>query len=192
MEKTKFCDCELMKRELSGKPTSLDDPEYPLIKEVISDTIRITQEMNTAVHTREELLQLFAELTSTEVNETLSLLPPFRTDYGKHIKIGERVFINAGCFFMDRGSITIGDDCFIGPQVMIITITHGIKPEERRMIYAKPIHIGNNVWIGAGAIVLPGITVGDNAVVGAGAVVTKDVPANCIVTGNPATILRKI
>ena len=93
---------------------------------------------------------------------------------------------------MDRGGITIGDDTFIAPHVQLITENHGLSPEKRRYITSLPIVIGKNVWIGAGAIVLPGVTIGDNAVIGAGSVVTKNVAAKTVVAGNPAKLIKTL
>ena len=93
---------------------------------------------------------------------------------------------------MDRGGITVGDNVFIGPKVTLATTGHGISPSLRRTLTSKPIVIGDNVWIGANAVVLQGIAIGENSVVGAGSVVTKDVPANVVVAGNPAKIIRPI
>ena len=102
------------------------------------------------------------------------------------------MFVNFGCTFLDRGGITLGDDVFIGPGVQLITENHPEQPQNRRNVYARPISIGRKVWIGAGAIILPGVTIGENSIVGAGAVVKKDVPANVIVAGVPAKIVRGI
>ena len=106
--------------------------------------------------------------------------------------MGKGVFVNFGCTFLDRGGITLGDDVFIGPNVQLITENHPEQPQNRRNVYARPISIGRKVWIGAGAIILPGVTIGENSIVGAGAVVKKDVPANVIVAGVPAKIVREI
>lgn len=126
--------------------------------------------------------------TDTEVR------PPLRVDYGSHISIGARTFINYNLTALDVARISIGDDVQIGPNVQLLTPTHPVAPEPRRAKIegAKPITIGDNVWIGGGAIILPGVTVGENSVVGAGAVVTRDVPANVVVAGNPARMMRNL
>ena len=117
--------------------------------------------------------------------------PPVHFDYGFNTFLGDDVFLNFGCTLLDVGRITIGDHTLIGPNVQLLTPTHPTDPELRRDLVegSKPITIGENVWIGGGAIVLPGVTVGDNAIIGAGAVVTKDVPAGATVVGNPARVL---
>lgn len=183
---------DILERDRSGEPVSIDDPDYPVIKAIISDTKRLVQEMNTQVVDCEGTREYFARITGTEKNATLNLATPFYTDFGKNIRVGNNVFINFGCTFMDRGGITIGDNAFIAPHVSLITENHGLPADKRRTLISKPIVIGNNVWIGANAIVLPDVTVGDNAVIGAGAVVTHDVPANAVVAGNPAKIIKEI
>ncbi len=112
----------------------------------------------------------------------------FHCDYGDKISIGDRVFINVNCTFLDGGSIEIGDDCLIGPGVQLLTVGHDTQAQARlkKANYADDIRIGANVWIGGGAIILPGVRIGDGAVVGAGSVVTKDVESNAKVAGNPA------
>lgn len=107
-----------------------------------------------------------------------------------NVKIGKRVYINSGCLMMSAGGITIGDDTQIAANVQLISNNHDL--EYRNVITCKPVVIGRNVWIGAGATILPGVTIGDNSVVGAGSVVTKDVPDDTIVVGNPARIIKKI
>ncbi|MDT0609195.1 sugar O-acetyltransferase [Streptomyces lancefieldiae] len=120
--------------------------------------------------------------------------PPLYVDYGSNITIGARTFVNYNLTALDVAAITIGEDCQIGPNVQLLTPTHPLEAEPRRdkLEAARPITIGDNVWLGGGAIVLPGVTIGDNAVVGAGAVVTKDVPANVVAVGNPARPVRTV
>ena len=183
---------DIFERDKSGEPVSIDDPEYFKLKKIILQAQRLTQEMNTQVLDCDEIREIFARLIGAEVDPTLTVWTPFYTDFGKNIKLGKRVFINHGCTFMDRGGITIGDDCFIAPKVCLITLDHGHAPDKRRTLISKPIVIGNNVWIGAGAIVLQGVSVGDNAIIGAGSVVTKDVPRGVIVAGNPAKIIKTL
>lgn len=119
---------------------------------------------------------------------------PFYCDYGKHIRVGKRFFSNFGLTILDEALVTIGDDCFIGPGVHIYTACHSTNPIERksRREWAESVTIGNNVWIGGNVTILPGVTIGDNCTIGAGSVVTKDVPANAIVGGNPAKLIKMI
>lgn len=140
---------------------------------------------------REEILR---EAMGT-YGENLYVIPPIYANCGlTNVHVGKNVVINFNCIFVDDGEIFIGDDCMIGPGCNLATSIHPISPRLRRhkLQYNKPIHIGNNVWFGAGVTVLPGITIGDNSIVGAGSVVTKDVPANVIVAGNPARLIRAI
>ena len=168
------------------------DPEYPQLLEALLRGMRITGELNAAHHTPDETRTIISELTGQELDLSTWIVPPFRTDFGQFIRLGKKVFINSGCMFMDRGGITLDDDVFIGPNVSLITENHAEEPHLRHNVYTKPIHIKQNAWIGAGAIVLPGVTVGKNSIVAAGAIVTKDIPDNTIVGGNPAKIIREI
>ena len=120
--------------------------------------------------------------------------PPFYCDYGYNLRIGARTFANFGLVALDVAPITIGDDGQIGPNVQLLTPTHPVEPEPRRAKWeaAKPIVIGDNVWLGGGAIVLPGVTIGDNTVVGAGAVVSRDLPSDVVAVGNPARIIDRL
>lgn len=119
---------------------------------------------------------------------------PFRCDYGCNISIGENFFANFNLTILDEAIVTIGDNVFIGPNVSIYTACHPIDPNERNkgIEWAEPVTIGNNVWIGGSATILPGVKVGDNAVVGAGSVVTHDIPSNTVSAGNPARIIKHI
>ncbi len=120
--------------------------------------------------------------------------PPLYVDYGEHITIGPRTFINFNLTALDVAAITIGADCQIGPNVQLLTPTHPVEPGPRRdkLEAAQPITIGDNVWLGGGVIVCPGVTIGENSVIGAGAVVTRDIPANVVAVGNPAKVVRSI
>ena len=120
--------------------------------------------------------------------------PPFYCDYGYNIFVGARSFANCGLMALDVGSITIGDDVQIGPNVQLLTPTHPLEAEPRRSKWegSRPITIGNNVWLGGGVIVCPGVTIGENTVVGAGSVVVRDLPANVLAVGNPARVIREI
>ena len=183
---------DIFTRDRSGVPVSMDDPDYGEIKSIITATKRLTQELNTHVCDPVIVRKYFRQNTRQAVGDDFNLNPPFYTDFGRNIRVGKRVFINFGCTFMDRGGITIGDDTFLAPHVQLITENHGIMPDRRRFLTSNSIVIGRNVWIGAGAIVLPGVTIGDNSVIGAGSVVTKDVESNTVAAGNPARPIRKL
>jgi maltose O-acetyltransferase len=120
--------------------------------------------------------------------------PPFRCDYGYQTFIGARTFANFGLVCLDVATVTIGDDVQMGPNVQLLTPTHPVAAGPRRDKWeaALPITIGDNVWLGGGVIVLPGVTIGENTVVGAGAVVTRDLPANVVAVGNPARVIRPV
>lgn len=124
----------------------------------------------------------------------LYIEPPFRCDYGCNIRVGENFYCNFDCLFLDSAPITIGDRVMLGPGVHIYTPCHPLQKELRATgrEYAKPVTIGNDVWIGGRAIICPGVTIGNGVVIGAGSVVTRDVPDNCVVAGNPARIIRTI
>ena len=153
---------------------------------------RITAEMSNTYRTPEELRELFSELTGQKIDGSFGLFPPFSADYGQNITVGKNVFINSGWCFQDQGGIEIGDNVLIGQQVVIATLNHDLIPDKRANMLPSPVKIGNGVWIGAHATVLSGVTIGDGAVIAAGAVVTKDVPANTVVGGVPAKILKLI
>lgn len=156
------------------------------------EAIKITMEINNSYHTPKELRHMMSRLIGKRVDDTFRMFPPFYTDFGKNIKIGKNVFFNSGCHFQDQGGIEIGDGCLIGHNVVLATINHALAPSEKRKNYYAPIKIGNNVWIGSNAAVLPGVTIGEWAVVAAGAVVTKDVPPYTVVGGVPAKVIKNI
>lgn len=167
-------------------------PEHIFMTEKLNQALRITHKINNEFHTPDEIQELFAKLTNTELNETLNVIPPFNTDFGKNIHIGQRVFINSGCKMQDQGGIYIGDDVLIGHNACLLTLNHEMDPENRADMHPKPIHIEDKVWLGSNVTVLPGVTIGEGAIVAAGAVVTKDVESNTIVGGVPAKIIKRI
>lgn len=119
---------------------------------------------------------------------------PFYCDYGKQIRVGKRFFANFCLTILDEALVTFGDDCFVGPNVSIYTACHSTNPVERntRQEWAKPVTIGNNVWIGGSVTILAGVTIGDNCTIGAGSVVTRDIPANSVAVGNPARVVKRV
>ncbi len=172
---------------------ALDTEEiHRFMDEMSNEARRVTFRLNTAYHTPDKVRGLLSDLFDYEVPQSLRVFPPFYTDFGKNITIGEEVFINACCHFQDHGGVTIGDGCQIGHNVVFATLNHGLVPEERSHTYPAPIVLGRNVWIGSNATILQGVTIGDNAVIAAGAVVTKDVAANTIVGGVPAKFIKSI
>ena len=155
------------------------------------NAIRQTMELNNRYHTPEEIVAIMSDLTGEPVDESLMLFPPFYTDFGRNIHLGKNVFINSCCNFQDQGGIYIGDHALIGHRVVLATIDHDLDPHDRTN-HCAPIRIGSRVWIGSGAIITRGVTIGDGAVVAAGAVVTRDVPANTVVGGVPARVIKTI
>ncbi|NHT16542.1 sugar O-acetyltransferase [Cellulomonas sp. IC4_254] len=135
---------------------------------------------------------ILADLLGT-LGEGSGIRPPLRVDYGKNIHVGARTFVNFNLTALDVATIHIGDDCQIGPNVQLLTPIHPIEPQPRKdkLEGAKPIVIGDNVWLGGGVIVCPGVTIGENSVIGAGSVVTRDIPANVVAVGNPARVIRE-
>ena len=130
-----------------------------------------------------------------EVGENCYIEPPFHSNWGgKNVHLGKNVYFNFNATMVDDTHIYIGDYTMLGPNVVIATAGHPILPElrEKALQYNLPVHIGKNCWLGAGVIVLPGVTIGDNTVIGAGSVVTKDIPANVVAVGNPCKVLREI
>ena len=181
------------KEEIKKQPYIVAESEMHLHMHEGADNARkIMAQNNNSYHTMPELRQLFSELIGQEVDDKFGLFPPFYTDYGKNIRLGKGVFINEGCCFQDQGGIEICDNALIGQQVVIATLNHDLNPARRKNMIPAPVKIGNNVWIGAHATILAGVTIGDNAIVAAGSVVTKDVPANVVVGGVPAKIIKTI
>lgn len=129
-----------------------------------------------------------------KMGENVSVVAPFWVDYGYNTSVGDYFFANHNCQIQDGGRVTFGDHVFIGPNCLFTTAEHALDVEQRNagLEVARPVTVGNNVWFGAGCIVLGGVTIGDNAVIGAGSVVTKDIPANVIATGVPCHVLREI
>lgn len=129
-----------------------------------------------------------------KTGEVITVNQPFRCDYGSNIRVGERFFANFNFTVLDEAPVTIGDDCFIGPNVGIYTACHSTDPIERksRREWAEPVTIGDNVWIGGGVTILPGVTIGDNVTIGGGSVVVNDIPDGCVAVGNPARVVKKI
>lgn len=140
-----------------------------------------------------EAREILAELVGT-LGADSHVQPPLFVDYGENIHIGEGVFINYNLMALDVAEIRIGDHCQIGPNVQLLTPAHPIAPQPRRdkLEAAEPITLEENVWLGGGVIVCPGVRIGRNSVIGAGAVVTKDIPANVVAVGNPARVVREI
>ncbi|AKD05312.1 maltose acetyltransferase [Pontibacter korlensis] len=141
----------------------------------------------------EERSRILKELIP-DAGEGLWLQPPFYCDYGTNIKVGEKVFFNFNCIVLDVMQVTIGSRTLFGPNVQIYTATHPMDHKERAsgLEFAKPITIGEDVWVGGSAVICPGVSIGDRAVIGAGSVVTKDIPSGVFAAGNPCRVIRSL
>src|SRR5690349_6015545 len=169
---------DIFQRLLAGGIIPID--EMGEAWEVVAHAQKLSPALNAAT-TMDEMRERLSEIIGTPIDKSTTVFVPFFTNFGKHIKLGKSVFINHACTFLDLGGITIDDDVQIGPKVNLITENHPVDPTQRKNLDLKSIHIKRNVWIGAAATILPGVTVGENSIVAAGAVVTKDVPDNTIV-----------
>ncbi|MFK8253501.1 sugar O-acetyltransferase [Ancylobacter terrae] len=176
-----------MQKMLAGELYSAADPEI-LAAEMA--TYEWLTRYNAALAVSHDARRALLRERLKAVGEGVVVRPPFHCDYGFNIRLGDGVFINYGCIILDGTAVTIGARTLIAPGVCILTADHPRDAGERRsgLEFARPVTIGDNVWIGANALVLPGLTVGDDAVIGAGAVVTRDVPAGATVVGNPARV----
>ncbi|MBE7342445.1 DapH/DapD/GlmU-related protein [Staphylococcus haemolyticus] len=162
------------------------------MNDVASETRRLCMVLNTGVYTDAEIREQFSHIIGKTVDSEFRLSLPFTTDFGKNIIVGKKVFINSGCRFQDQGKIEIGDNSFVGHNVVIATINHDFKPARRGTLHLQPVKLESNTWIGSNSTILPGVTVGKNAVVAAGSIVTKSVPANTVVAGNPAKVIKHL
>ena len=173
---------------LAGELYHADDAE--LIADRSAAGMRMVRYNATLGASDADRLALLRELLA-EAGEGAVIRPPFHCDYGYNIRVGPGVFFNFNCVVLDVVAVTVGARTQIGPAVQIYTADHPRDPSLRRTgaEFGRPIHIGQDVWIGGGAIILPGVTIGDNAVIGAGSVVTRDVPAGATARGNPARVI---
>ncbi len=177
---------------LSGEVYCAIDPqllkELAEAREVIHDYNLLRPSEN------KKKLELLKGLLGHIGDDKVIINQPFRCDYGKQISIGKRFFANFNFTILDEAPVTIGDDCFVGPNVSIYTACHSTDPVERntRQEWAKPVTIGNNVWIGGSVTILPGVSIGDNVSIGAGSVVVNDIPSNTIAVGNPCKVIKQL
>lgn len=176
----------------AGKTLESGTEIFTYMSKISTKAQCICAEINGKYHEQNELISLLSELTGQEIDQSVSIFPPFSSDFGRNLHIDKNVFINAGVRIQDTGGVWIDEGALIGHNVVLATLNHDLEPSRRQNLIPAPIHIGKNVWIGSNATVLQGVTVGENSVVAAGAVVTKDVPANSIVGGVPAKLIKKI
>lgn len=183
---------EIIERQYSGKLYYCSDEG--LLKEQGKYADLLYDFNQTRPSEQEKRSKLLKEMFN-EIGDNCYIEPPFRANWGgKNVHFGNGVYANFNLTLVDDGEIFVGDNVMFAPNVIIATAGHPVHPELRRKQaqYNLPVHIGNNVWIGAGAIVLPGVKIGDNTVIGAGSVVTKDIPSNVVAVGNPCRVLREI
>lgn len=175
---------------IAGELYDSFDPELVASRNRARDLCRsLNVSLNSEIHHRGEVLQ---QLFATG-GDTVQIEPPFFCDYGWNISLGERVFFNFNCVALDVCPITIGDYCQFGPAVQILTPLHPLDAALRRkQEYGRPVAIGSDVWVGAGALILPGVSIGEKTVIGAGSVVTRHIPAGVFATGSPCRVVRQI
>ncbi len=154
----------------------------------------VLHEINTlSPFSDEKRYELFRKILGTTQGPFI-IESPFHCDYGYNIELGENFYMNVNCVILDEAKVTFGNNVFIAPNCAFYTAGHPFDVDQRNrgLEYAKPITVGNNVWIGGNVVVVPGVTIGDNCVIGAGSVVTKDIPANSLAVGNPCKVIRTI
>ena len=176
---------------LAGELYRASDPELVAMRNRCRD---VTAGYNSTRSSDVDVRRALLNRILGKMSPVIEIEPPFRCDYGVNIFLGDRFYANFGCILLDCAEIRIGDDCFLAPNVQIYTAHHPLDASTRNsgLELASPVTIGNSVWIGGGAIILPGVTIGDGAVIGAGSVVTRDVPANVVAAGNPCRVIREI
>lgn len=178
-------------RMLAGELYLADDPE---LRALARRAMLLTERYNRTSVDEPAVRRAILEELLGGVGEGVDLRPPFFCDYGGQLRIGARTFANFNLVALDVAPITIGEDVQIGPNVQLLTPTHPIEPGPRRakLEAGEPISIGDNVWLGGGVIVCPGVTIGADTVVGAGSVVTRDLPPGVVAVGNPARVIRRV
>lgn len=175
--------------------TEIYDPSTSDIMSVQLKCLNTLHKFNRTRPLKQKYRQKLLKKMFAEIGDGCYIEPPFYANWGgRHVHFGDGVYANFGLTLVDDTHIYVGDKTMFGPNVTVATAAHPVLPELREKAYQfnLPVHIGKNCWIGAGAIILPGVTIGDNSVIGAGSVVTKDIPSNCVAVGNPCRVLREI
>ena len=175
-----------------GERLLFNSPEFDELEPVVQRGINILKKFNYEKNTDTERRELLSQLFEQELPLTTTIMPPFNVDFANQVKLGNGIYINKDVSFVSLGGIYLEDGVMIASKAMIISINHVEEPTERRDLLPNSVYIKKNAWIGAGAIILPGVTIGKNAIVGAGSLVTRNVPDNTVVVGNPAKVIRKI
>jgi len=192
MEIKIMVDKELMDKLLGGELYSCIDDD--LAREQL-ETLELLYEYNATRPTEQKKREHLLSKMFAEIGENCYIEPPLHANWaGKNVHFGKNVYANFNLTLVDDTHIYVGDYTMFAPNVVVTTAGHPVDPELRERVYQfnLPVHIGRNVWIGAGAVILPGITIGDNSVIGAGSIVTKDIPSNCVAYGNPCRVVREI
>lgn len=187
---------------LDGEMFNTSDPE---ILKIIHEARRLTKAYNATPSTESDERQVILKKLFGEIGTNVNIDTPFYCDYGQHISVGNNVIININCTFVDCNAIRIGNNVLIASNVQIYTATHPTDVHARLVdnwddksglpyfrTYAQPVTIEDNVWIGGGVVILPGVTIGKNAVIGAGSIVTKSILENCVAVGNPCRVIREM
>ena len=176
---------------MAGELYEAHDPELVALR---ARARQITRAYNNTTEAERDVRRALLNRLLGRMAPKMEIEPPFRCDYGTNIFLGDGFYANFGVVMLDCAEIRIGDNVLLAPNVQIYTAHHPIDPEVRLTgrELASPVTIGNNVWIGGGALVLPGVSIGDNTIIGAGSVVTRDVPANVVAAGNPCRVLREL
>jgi acetyltransferase-like isoleucine patch superfamily enzyme len=181
----------IFERLRDGETIPANDPEGYKMRDASFATKKLLVQMNNS-SSPTEIRDLLSQITGSEIDKSVDVFTPLYINYGKHTKIGKNVFINFDCTFLDLGGITIEDNVLLAPKVSLLSEGHPVSPENRHSLLVGHIHIKKNAWIGAGAIILPGVTIGENSIVAAGAVVSTSVPDNTIAGGIPAKVIKEI
>lgn len=183
--------CEEWRKMMRGE---VYDAVYTPFIELLKATRKKLWEYNSICPDETERLSEIIKGLLGSCGENVNVIPPFRCDYGFNIHVGENFMANFNFTVLDEAPVTIGDNVFIGPNTGIYTACHPLDPAERNkgVEWAESVTIGNNVWIGGGTTILPGVTIGDNTTIGGGSVVTKDIPSGCVAVGNPCRVIRHL
>ncbi|AGZ25633.1 MULTISPECIES: DapH/DapD/GlmU-related protein [Staphylococcus] len=182
----------VLSENIWNRVVEADESVYREIHKIVDENAPIVSELNSIYQNHESTIELLSRITGQKVDSSVGVNLPLYTDFGRHISIGKDVFINNNVMFTDLGGITLEDRVLIGPRANLLTVNHPTNPSQRRGLIVKPITVKENAWIGAASTILPGVIIGENAIVGANSLVTKDVPANTIVAGSPARVIKTI
>lgn len=183
---------EFMEIMAHGQPLIPGTEAMAFMQERAAEVRLLTQAYNSTVAGPEERRRTLADITQEPVDDSVMVLPPLTVDCGVNLHLGRNIFINTGCSFQDQGGIWLGDGALIGHNAVFATLNHDEDPAQRGILHPAPIVVEENVWIGANATILGGVTIGEGAIVAAGAVVTSDVPAGHVVAGVPARVIRPV